>query len=253
MKKLRIVLLLFASLATISDSLAQTVDWDAVEKLAPSTRIRVKTQQWHRCAFKNASPDHLYCWSTTEGYTYNPRPAAVMVFQREEISDLLIERYDWSSGYLTLLAAAGGGGGLDSSRDPTTFAGVKIGGGFITLDLQYDRIQAHSGFSTEGSALLPLFRIPRFQKLAIPGPKQDAESNKRFIRVYAEPGIGYRAGGGSFGGYTSAKMLLLLFPDDKAQPYLELQRRFPFNSPMQGDNRVAVGLMLTICEHCGFD
>ena len=251
MKKLRIVLLLFAALAT--DSFAQTVDWNAVEKLAPSTRIQVKTQQWHRCAFKNATADQLYCWTVTPGYTYNPKPAAVMVFRREEISDLLIERYDWSSGYPSLLAAAGGGGGLDSSGNPTTFAGVKIGAGFITLDLQYDRIQAHSGFSTEGSAIIPLFRVPRFKKLTIPGPHQDEDDNKRFIRVYAEPGVGYRAGGGSFGGYTSAKMLLLLFPDDKAQPYIELQRRFPFNSPMQGDNRIALGLMLTICEHCGFD
>lgn len=91
---------------------------------------------------------------------------------------------------------------MDSSHQPTSFAGVKIGGPFA-LDLQYDRIHGKSGFSTEGSAELPLFRVPRF--------REDKEI--KFLKLYAEPGVGYRAGGGPFGGYSSAKVMAVLLTD----------------------------------------
>ena len=114
------------------------------------------------------------------------------------------------------------------------------------MDLQYDRLNAKNGFSVEGSGVIPLFRAPRYQ------PKND----RLFFRLYAEPGLGYRAGDGPFGQYASAKMLVLIgdkWVNGGVSPYLEFQRRFPFNSPLSGDNRIAFGFMWALCEHCGLD
>jgi hypothetical protein len=146
------------------------------------------------------------------------------------------------------MAAAGGGGGWDFAHHPNAFAGVKIAIELpVSLDLQYDRIQGHSGFSTEGSAVIPLFRVPAFRPFA----------EKKFVKIYGEPGVGYRAGGGTFGGYTSAKVMAVLlkdtWPNDWLAPYIEYQHRFPIESPPQGDNRVAIGVMLAVCQHCGLD
>jgi hypothetical protein len=253
MKKLWIVLLVLVPRAARPDSQAQAVDWQAVEKIPHFAQILVQTQQSNYCYFVKATPDNLYCLSSKKGFPYTPQKGPEVVFRRDEIRAVRIERFDWSKG-IPLLAGAGSGGGWDSSRQPAVFAGIKIGGMACpcSLDLQYDRVQGHNGFSTEGSAVLPLFRFPRFKESVLPGSQKN-EDNARFLRVYAEPGIGYRAGGRPFGQYTSAKVLFLLFPDDKAQPYLEFQRRFPFNSPLQGDNRLTVGLMLTLCAHCGLN
>lgn len=97
--------------------------------------------------------------------------------------------------------------------------------------------------------MLPVFRFP--------GPQKDKAKN--YLRVYAEPGAGYRTGG-FLGGYASAKVMMVLFSDErltslqtKWSPYVEVQRRFPFGSPLQGDNRVAVGIMFAICKDCGLD
>ena len=168
------------------------------------------------------------------------------------------------SNWLGLLMAAEGGGGWSATPgpSPTAYGGVKLGlpvkltPGYppktlytFTLDLGYDRIASRSGFSTEISAMLPVFRFP--------GPQKD--KTKNYLRVYAEPGAGYRAGG-SLGGYASAKVMMVLFSDrrltslqTKWSPYVEVQRRFPFGLPLQGDNRVAVGLMFAICKDCGLD
>jgi hypothetical protein len=236
MKNQHIVLFLFASLMVASGTAAQTLDWQAVEKLGWLTRISVKTQQRTICIFEKATDDKLYC-------RYR-NTSDVLVFNRAEIREVRIAPYDWSQGP-PLIFAAGGGGGVDSAGQPTSFAGVKVGD-LIVLDLQYDHIQGKSGFTTEGSAMLPLFRVPR--------PQED--KTKKYLKVYAEPGMGYRAGGGSFGGYTSAKVMLALLSDErwgKPMPYIEFQRRFPFDSPMQGDTRVAIGVMIAICRHCGAD
>lgn len=114
------------------------------------------------------------------------------------------------------------------------------------MDVQYDRVNGQSGFSIEGSGVVPVFRVPRWR------PKDD----RLFLRVYAEPGLGYRAGDGPFGQYASAKVLALIgdrWMNERASPYMEFQRRFPFNSPLEGDNRLAFGMMFAVCEHCGFD
>jgi hypothetical protein len=247
MKNQRIVLFLFASLMAASGATAQTLNWQAVEKLSPRAWILVVTQKRTQCSFQKATDDKLFCELVHEDWLsgfYNRR--SNLAFNRAEIREVRVVSWDDSKGPLALLLAAGGGGGLDFNHQPTSFAGVKVGGPF-SLDLQYDRVQGHSGFSTEGSAVIPLFRIPRF--------REDKEI--KFIKIYAEPGVGYRAGGGPFGGYSSAKALAVYlsdrWPDNWVAPYLEFQRRFPFESPLQGDNRLTIGVMLALCAHCGLD
>ena len=146
-----------------------------------------------------------------------------------------------------MIAAAGAGGGWHSGYQPDSFAGVKLGLGGLTMDLQYDRVNAQNGFSIEGSGMIPMFRVPRWR------PKDD----RLLFRAYAEPGLGYRAGDGPFGQYASGKLLVLLgsrwVNNGGASPYIEVQRRFPFNSPLDGDNRIAFGFMFAVCEHCGLD
>jgi len=252
MNNQQIVLLILAALMTASGSAAQTLDWEAVEKLSPRTWISVETQKRTQCELQRATSEKLYCqikpedWLSAFSERYSEKRQKNLVFNREEIREVRIVPFDYSHGPLNLLLAAGGGGGLDSAHQPTSFAGVKVGGPF-SLDLQYDRIQGHSGFSTEGSAVLPLFRVPRFRE----------NKENKFIKVYAEPGVGYRAGGGPFGGYSSAKILAVLlmdkWSDNWVAPYVEFQRRFPFESPLQGDNRLTIGVMLAVCAHCGLD
>lgn len=168
------------------------------------------------------------------------------------------------SSWLGLLMAVEGGTGWSTTPvlSPAAYAGVKLGLPVkltpgtppktlytFTLDLGYDRMASRSGFSTEVSAMLPVLRFP--------GPQKD--KTKNYLRIYAEPGAGYRAGG-FLGGYASAKVMMVLFSDQrltslktKWSPYVEVQRRFPFSSPLQGDNRVAVGIMFAICKDCGLD
>jgi hypothetical protein len=168
------------------------------------------------------------------------------------------------SNWLGLLMAVEGGAGWSTTPvlSPTAYAGVKLGLPVkltpgtppkklytFTLDLGYDRMASGGGFSTEVSAMLPVFRFP--------GPQKDKAKN--YLRIYAEPGAGYRSGG-MLGGYASAKIMMVLFSDlrltstaTKWSPYVEVQRRFPFSSPLQGDNRAAVGIMFAICKHCGLD
>lgn len=242
MKYGQIAIILFASSLALSGAAAQTLDWPAVEKLHWLTRISVKTQHRTICIFEKATDEKLFCRDAqnTAGSVYQKDA----VFNRGDIREVRIAPYDWSQGP-PLLFAAEGGGGVDSTGQPTSFAGVK-GGDLIVLDLQYDRIQGKSGFSTEGSAMLPMFRVPRAQE----------DKNKKYLKAYAEPGVGYRAAGGPFGGYASAKVMLALLSDErwgKPMPYIEFQHRFPFDSPMQGDTRVAIGVMVAICRHCGAD
>jgi len=248
MKRQRIVLLFLASLMAASGSSAQKLDWQAIEKLKDGDRIWVKAQQQHYCYFEKATDDKLFCDSVRATRLLQAQSAG-LVFNRKDIREVRLaphDDYDYSKGYLDLILAAGGGGGWDFTNQPNAFAGIKIGGP-ATVDLQYDRIQGHSGFSVEGSAVLPLFRVPSYQPL----------QTKTFVKLYAEPGVGYRAGGGPFGGYSSAKVLAVLLTDSWsdgwAAPYVEYQRRFPFESPLQGDNRISIGVMLAVCEHCGLD
>lgn len=146
---------------------------------------------------------------------------------------------------LDLLFATEGGGGFTSGPQPTAYAGIKFGGSLLprpwtwTASLGYDRLRARNGFSAETSGLLPVFRMP--------GPRRDP--SLRYLRVYTGPGIGARTGNGGFGPYLSAHVMVGLFSNkhldlDNFLPYVEYERRFPFNSLGQGDNRVKFGLMI---------
>ncbi len=146
------------------------------------------------------------------------------------------------------LVAVEGGSGLSSlsKPSPTAYGGIKIGGAGFTLDVGYDRIPAHNGFATEVSGMFPVFRFP--------GPQKD--ESKNYLRVFAEPGLGYRAGGG-VGAYASAKVMIVLFSDlrlvssaTKWSPFIEFQHRFALQ---KSDTRMVVGIMMAICEHCGLD
>jgi hypothetical protein len=238
---------------------AQKLDWQSVEALKPNARILVLTERQSYCFFQRATDDKLFC-------DFLPQSSSPLeqrfdlVFSRAEVREVRNapteyvrvgtnappDDYDYSKGFFDLILAAGGGGGWDYAHQANAFAGVKIGGA-LSLDLQYDRIQGHNGFSTEGSAVLPLFRVPRYRP----------NSSGTFVKVFAEPGIGYRTGGGPFGGYSSAKVMAVLLTDTWSDgwtaPYVEYQRRFPFQSPLQGDNRITVGIMLAVCEHCGIN
>jgi hypothetical protein len=149
-----------------------------------------------------------------------------------------------------LVALEGGSGRFSSSHPgPTAYGGFKIGGAGVTLDLGYDRIPAHNGFSTEISGMLPVIRFPRPQSNEL----------KNYLRIYAEPGVGYRAGGG-IGTYASAKVMMVLFSDHKLTsagsnwaPFIEVQRRFSLQPDQHSDFRIMIGIISAICEHCGFD
>lgn len=156
--------------------------------------------------------------------------------------------YDQSNWFPILMAAEGGSGFSPGSGQPAAYAGAKLGVGNVLLDFGYDRVRTQNGFSTQFSGMLPVLRFP--------GPQKD--QSKNYLRVYAEPGIGYRAGGGGFGGYLSGGIMVALLSDkrldfNRLSPYVEYQRRAPFAAPGHGDNRFSFGVMLALCVHCGFD
>ena len=182
MKSPRIIVLLFASTVVASLSAAQTLEWHSIENLSPNTRIWVKTKKQTYCYFEKATGEQLLC-DFLPGSLPSKAHAPDLVFNRADVREVRIapgDDYDSSKGFLSLILAAGGGGGWDFAHQPNAFAGVKVGGP-VSLDLQYDRIEGHSGFSTEGSAVIPLFRIPRYQPF----------STRKFVKLYAEPGLGY--------------------------------------------------------------
>ena len=161
-----------------------------------------------------------------------------------------------------LVMGINGGGGFDSSspQRPAAYAGIKLGSGCcvrgqhplehaltVTFDLGYDRLRSRNAVSAEFSVMIPVFRFPN------PGMNEA----KTFIRVYAEPGAGVRAGGGEFA-YYSGKVMIALMSDRQISafsgaPILEVQRRFPLTSPLHGDTRLMIGFMYPLCKHCGFD
>jgi hypothetical protein len=98
--------------------------------------------------------------------------------------------------------------------------------------------------------MLPITRFPRPQ----------ADEGRNYVRIYAEPGYGYRNGKPGFGGYGSAKVMIALLSDSRLtrsdaapSPFLEVQRRLPFGSPLRGDTRIMFGIMVAACNHCSLD
>jgi hypothetical protein len=168
------------------------------------------------------------------------------------------------SDVLSLVLAADLAGGFDSNdpRGATLFGGLKIGmpvalkGDYpktvdrtVTLDIGYDRMQGRDGFSGELSLMLPVARFP--------APHTPEAT---YLRVYFEPGGGYRFGAGDFGSYASAKGMIALFSDNRLtlnnpppSVFVEIQRRVPLTSPLHGDTRLVIGLMFAVCNHCGLN
>lgn len=190
-----------------------------------------------------------------------PSTCLAQVETRASQSDTPKERSDW----LTFVLAPEAGVGWDSTapHQSSAMAGVKLGmpvavrGEYphqtlrtCTLDLAYDRMQSRGGFSAELSLMLPITRFPRPQ----------ADEGRNYMRIYAEPGVGYRNGTGGFGGYGSAKAMIALLSDSRLtrsgaapSPFLEVQRRLPFGSPLRGDTRIMFGIMVAACNHCSLD
>lgn len=166
------------------------------------------------------------------------------------------------SDFLSIVLGADGAVGFDAKNPDrhTFFGGIRIGLPVavkgkppddvlrtVTLDLGYDRMQSRGGFSGELSMMLPMGRFP--------SPRTE-EAN--YIRIYVEPGAGYRLGAGDFGPYAGAKAMLVLFSnkrltglDSPPCPFVEIQRRFPVTSPRHGDTRIVIGFIAVSCNHCG--
>ena len=244
MKLLKIALLLSVSFNGAAMAAAQALDWENVQSLKPYTQIYVTTHSRARCYFLRATGDKLFCQSRRYALASESADSGLL-FSRDEIVEVRKVPIDQWSGFLDFVFMAGGGADLNSAYQPSAFFGTRLGGA-ITLDLKYDNIQGNSGFSTQGTGVLPLFRFP--------GPREDGK--KKFIKLFAEPGVGYRAGGGPFGFYSSAGVLAMLLSDahsGRPVPYVEFERRFPFNAPLDGDNRLSVGVAIAICRSCGFE
>jgi hypothetical protein len=190
------------------------------------------------------------CICFAQGRTPAGQPTAAPV-EPKELSD-----------FLSIVLGADGAVGVDANnpRRHTFFGGIKLGLPFtvkgkppddvlrtVTLDLGYDRMQSRGGFSGELSMMLPMGRFPR--------PHTEGAN---YIRIYVEPGAGYRAGGGDFGAYASAKAMLVLFSEKRLTglnsppcPFVEIQHRFPVTSPRRGDTRIVIGFIAASCNHCG--
>ena len=153
-----------------------------------------------------------------------------------------------ASNWLSFVIAGQAGGGWEPGASSGAYAGIKFGSSRV-VDLGFDRRQSRNGLSVEFSQMLPVLRYPQ--------PSNDPTRN--YIRIYAEPGIGYRTGGTA--GYASAKMMFALLSDERIEsygfkwsPYIEVQHRFPANGPLSnGDTRISFGLMYASCNHCGWD
>ena len=113
------------------------------------------------------------------------------------------------------------------------------------LDVGQDRVRSQNAISVEVSAMLPTVRFPWTQM----------KPAMKYVRVFAEPGVGFRAGCPQAGGYGSAKVMLALLSGgprdlDVHSPFIEIQRRLPFTSPMRGDTRLMIGIMRAWRDYC---
>lgn len=75
--------------------------------------------------------------------------------------------------------------------------------------------------------------------------------------MYAEPGVGVRAGKG-FGTYASGKVMLAFLSDQRilklaGSPFVEIQGRMTLLAPHRCEVRILVGAMVGLCKHCGLD
>jgi hypothetical protein len=197
----------------------------------------------------------LSLWLTQAGQDCPPAvPSPRPIVARVEAPD-----HPDESESFEFVFAMDAGGGTSAAGNPSLFGGLKIGfgccikgkhpyetGRTITLDLGYDRAESHNGFSSELSVMIPVVRFPR--------PRSEASN---YLRVYAEPGVGVRAGKG-FGTYASGKVMLAWLSDQRifrgeGSPFVEIQGRFTVLAPHRRDIRILAGAIVGLCKHCGFD
>lgn len=166
------------------------------------------------------------------------------------------ERHPDESDSFELVFALLGGGGQSRHGSTSWFGGLKVGAGCctrgahpnekgrtITLDLGYDRLGSYDGFSAEVSTMIPVVRFPR--------PRSETSN---YLRVYAEPGVGMRAGGDG-GAYLSGKIMIAWLSDQRIfkpgdSPFVEIQGRFALDDAHHHDIRILVGAITTLCRHC---
>jgi hypothetical protein len=169
-----------------------------------------------------------------------------------------VDHPDESESFNFVFAWEGGGGG-SAKGVSSVFGGLKIGfeccikgthpyetGRTITLDIGYDRIAEHDGLSTELSVMLPVVRFP-----------QPRTTTANYLRVYAEPGVGVRAGERP-GIHASAKVLVAFLSDErifnfKGSPFVEIQGRIMAPAPHRREVRILAGVIIGLCRHCGLD
>ena len=228
---------------------AQAVDWDGLAKLAAGTPVWVTiADRTEACVFEEVDADMLHCRGI-QSDSDQAQTNLMHSYRREEVRSVEVvprrqyRKLDDSRGWLDFVVALGGGAGVDARNQPNGYGDFKIGRA-ITLNLKTDCVSGHCGFGVENSGMVPVLRYPRF----VPGKRQD------FARLYLEPGVGYRFGKGPFGAYTSAGALIVLRNrPSKAAPYIEYTHRFPFGSPWEGDNRIAVGVIFAVPQGEGVE
>lgn len=171
-----------------------------------------------------------------------------------------VAHLDESQSFDEVLALIGGAG-VDSGgpQGTTQYAGFRLGAGCclrgkhpqdrgdtVIFDVGWDRLRGRSALSLEMSLMMGLVRIP--------GAIRDR--SRRFVRVYAEPGVGIRASGGAFAYYSAKAMIAFMSDRQIAEgrngPMIEIQHRFPFSSLSRGDTRILIGWMAPLCKHCGW-
>ena len=158
-----------------------------------------------------------------------------------------------------LVFALHGGGGATADGGSSLFGGMKIGvgcciegkhpnerGRTITLDVGYDRVGHTNAIATELSVMIPVIRFP-----------QPRSGTSDYLRIYAEPGVGMRAGSG-FEPYASGKVMLALLSDQRifklqGSPFIEIQGRLTLLAPHRRDIRLLAGAIVGLCKHCGLD
>jgi len=250
MKSSHILIASLLALWTVSNSAAEkgrTLGWDELGQLPPQTPIWVTTDRETACIFEKADEDQLFCRTIQSDLDDARAKDEELTFDRDQVRSVQIvprrqrKELDDSRGSFDLMFAANGSFAPGPGNQPDIAAGGRIGR-IISLDLNYDCIQGHSGFSVQNTAILPVLRYPQFK----PGVRQ------KFVKLFIEPGVGYRFGQGPFGPYTSARALPLLTSHwTYGTPYVEFQHRFPFGNPWEGDNRVTVGYMMAIPQGRG--
>lgn len=247
MRPFKKALTLLFVLASTGALQAQTVSWEQVGKLAPGTFIWVVTDKAQACLFESASEGTLSCKKPQSDIS-EPTGTDHWTFKRGEVKSVrLVPRgkygsFDDSRGGLDFIMGVYGTAGVDARNQPDFNGGARIGR-LITLDMSYDCFKGHCGFDAQNTAVLPLFRYPFYRP----------DKHQNFFKVFVEPGVGYHFGG-DLHAYTSAGALVLLNGHwDHGVPYIEYTHRFPFGSPWQGDNRIAVGIMMVVPQGSGVD